>query len=94
MAYILTAQTEPAIEKISLDELLNTALQLYPELQKTYFLKWEINEISTEIQHILAFYEAEKLIQVVEQNITIHQTDDTLRLLKTFAHLYTVNLTT
>ncbi|WP_111857904.1 glycerol-3-phosphate 1-O-acyltransferase PlsB [Acinetobacter sp. CFCC 10889] len=94
VAYILTAQTEPAIEKISLDELLNTALQLYPELQKTYFLKWKINEISTEIQHILAFYEAEKLIQVVEQSITIHQTDDTLRLLKTFAHLYTVNLTT
>ena len=92
VAYILTAQTEPVIEKISKDELLNTALQLYPELKTTYFLKWEITEISTEITHILAFFEAEKLVKVEDQTIYIDQTDESLRLLKAFAHLYTVNL--
>lgn len=93
IAHILTAQSEPHIEKISKDELFNAALQQYPELQKMYFLKWQADEISVEIKHILDYFVTEKLIQIDDQTIFIHQADDTLRLLKAFAHLYTVNST-
>ncbi|WP_174492794.1 glycerol-3-phosphate 1-O-acyltransferase PlsB [Acinetobacter sp. Marseille-Q1623] len=93
IAHILTAQSEPYIEKISKDELFNAALQQYPELQKMYFLKWQADEISVEIKHILDYFVTEKLIQIDDQTIFIHQADDTLRLLKAFAHLYTVNST-
>ncbi|NNP71739.1 glycerol-3-phosphate 1-O-acyltransferase [Acinetobacter defluvii] len=94
VAYILTAQTEPVIEKISKDEVLNAALQLYPELKNTYFLKWEVTQISSEITHILTFFETEKLVKIEDQTIYIDQADVSLRLLKAFAHLYTVNLKT
>lgn len=93
IAHILTAKSEPHIEKISKDELFNAALQQYPELQKMYFLKWQADEISVEIKHILDYFVTEKLIQIDDQTIFIHQADDTLRLLKAFAHLYTVNST-
>ncbi|MDQ9022812.1 glycerol-3-phosphate 1-O-acyltransferase PlsB [Acinetobacter sichuanensis] len=93
IAHILTAQSEPQIEKISKDELFNAALQQYPELQKMYFLKWQADEISVEIKHILDYFVTEKLIQIDDQTILIDQADDTLRLLKAFAHLYTVNST-
>lgn len=92
IAHLLTAQNEPQIEKTSKDELFNAALQQYPKLQKMYFLKWQADEIITEIDHILDYFVAEKLIQMNDQTILIDQADDRLSLLKTFAHLYTVNL--
>lgn len=92
IAHLLTAQNEPQIEKTSKDELFNAALQQYPKLQKMYFLKWQADEIITEIDHILDYFMAEKLIQMNDQTILIDQADDRLSLLKTFAHLYTVNL--
>lgn len=95
IAFILKSQLEHAdpILVITKQELVAKVVDQYADIQKMFFLKWQITEIPAEIDQILEYFSAEKVIRMDEdQQIYITQADEYLRLLSAFSHLYEVNL--
>ena len=95
IAFVLKSQLEHAdpILVITKQELVAKVVDQYADIQKMFFLKWQVTEILAEIDQILEYFSDEKVIRMDEdQQIHITQVDEYLRLLSAFAHLYEVNL--
>ncbi len=95
IAFVLKSQLEHAdpILVITQQELVAKVVDQYADIQKMFFLKWQVTEIPAEIDQILEYFSDEKVIRMDEnQQIHITQADEYLRLLSAFAHLYEVNL--
>ncbi len=95
IAFVLKSQLEHAdpILVITKQELVAKVVDQYADIQKMFFLKWQVTEIPAEIDQILEYFSAEQVIRIDEnQQIHITQADEYLRLLSAFAHLYEVNL--
>ncbi|OTG92800.1 glycerol-3-phosphate 1-O-acyltransferase PlsB [Acinetobacter sp. ANC 3832] len=95
IAFVLKSQLEHAdpILVITKQELVAKVVDQYADIQKMFFLKWQVTEIPAEIDQILKYFSAEQVIRMDEdQQIHITQVDEYLRLLSAFAHLYEVNL--
>lgn len=95
IAFVLKSQLEHAdpILVITKQELVAKVVDQYADIQKMFFLKWQVTEIPAEIDQILEYFSDEKVIRMDEdQQIYITQADEYLRLLSAFSHLYEVNL--
>lgn len=92
MADLLKTQLEQATTKIDKASFTAMIIERYPEIQTMFFLKWSVDGIAAEIELILAYFVAQKLIQIDADRIQITQSDEQLRLLSSFAHLYQVNI--
>ena len=92
MADLLKTQLEQANTEISKTTFTAMIIERYPEIQTMFFLKWSADGIAAEIELILAYFVAQKLIQIDADQIQITQSDEQLRLLSSFAHLYQVNI--
>ena len=88
----LKNQLEQSITTIEYSELINFIIENYPDIQKQFYLKWDVSEVQTEIEQLLEYFVAQQLITIENQEIHISQSDEALRLITAFAHLYTVNL--
>ena len=93
IANILKAQLANDNSDLAIDALKESALQIYPEIKKQFFLKWTEEQLLLEIDQVLAYFVAERVIQIQAQNIHMNDADDSLRFLSSFAHLYELNLT-
>ena len=93
IANILKAQLANDNSDLAIDALKESALQVYPEIKKQFFLKWTEEQLLLEIDQVLAYFVAERVIQIQAQNIHINDADDFLRFLSSFSHLYELNLT-
>ena len=78
---------------LAIDALKESALQIYPEIKKQFFLKWTEEQLLLEIDQVLAYFVAERVVQIQAHNIHINDADDFLRFLSSFSHLYELNLT-
>ena len=78
---------------LAIDALKESALLVYPEIKKQFFLKWTEEQLLLEIDQVLAYFVAERVIQIQAQTIHMNDADDSLRFLSSFAHLYELNLT-
>ena len=78
---------------LAIDALKESALQVYPEIKKQFFLKWTEEQLLLEIDQVLAYFLAERVIQIQAKNIHINDADDSLGFLSSFSHLYELNLT-
>lgn len=93
IAKVLKLQTEQENYVIAQTDLFNQVIVLYPEIQKTFFLKWAESNVQAEIENILNFFIDEKLINIDEnQQVNIANADPKIRLLSALAHLYDVNV--
>ena len=72
---------------------IESALLVYPEIKKQFFLKWTEEQLLLEIDQVLAYFVAERVVQIQAHNIHINDADDFLRFLSSFSHLYELNLT-
>jgi glycerol-3-phosphate O-acyltransferase len=93
IAKVFKQQLEEKNFKIAKSEVLLQVIEQYPLIQKTFFLKWDQAEVITQIDSILDYFFAEKLIDIdVNQVISISNADPKIRLLSALAHLYDVNV--
>ncbi|OTG91279.1 glycerol-3-phosphate 1-O-acyltransferase PlsB [Acinetobacter sp. ANC 3813] len=79
-------------QSVAVEELLSHIHAVYPDLKKQFFLKWEADAVPAQIAQVLAYFETERLIQQSESHIEISASDEALRFLSAFAHLYEMNL--
>ena len=93
IANILKAQLANDNSDLAIDALKESALQVYPEIKKQFFLKWTEEQLLLEIDQVLAYFVAERVVQIQAHNIHINDADDFLRFLSSFSHLYELNLT-
>ena len=93
IANILKAQLANDNSDLAIDALKESALQIYPEIKKQFFLKWTEEQLLLEIDQVLAYFVAERVVQIQAHNIHINDADDFLRFLSSFSHLYELNLT-
>lgn len=92
MADLLKTQLEQSNTEINKASFTAMVMERYPEIQTMFFLKWSLDTITDEIEVILAYFVAQKLIQIDADQIQITQSDEQLRLLSSLAHLYQVNI--
>lgn len=93
IAKVLKQNTEQQHFKITKSELFSRVIEQYPSIHKAFFLKWDETQVDTQIECILEYFSAEKLIDIdAEHNITISKADPKIRLLSALAHLYDVNV--
>lgn len=93
IAKVLKRNTEQQHFKIIKSELFSQVIAQYPSIHKAFFLKWDETQVDTQIECILEYFSAEKLIDIdAEQNINISKADPKIRLLSALAHLYDVNV--
>ncbi|MBJ9953797.1 MULTISPECIES: glycerol-3-phosphate 1-O-acyltransferase PlsB [unclassified Acinetobacter] len=93
IAKVLKQNTEQQHFKITKSELFSQVIEQYPSIHKAFFLKWDETQVDTQIECILEYFSAEKLIDIdAEHNITISKADPKIRLLSALAHLYDVNV--
>ncbi|MFW1800185.1 glycerol-3-phosphate 1-O-acyltransferase PlsB [Acinetobacter nematophilus] len=93
IAKVLKQNTEQQHFKITKSELFSQVIEQYPSIHKAFFLKWDETQVDTQIECILEYFNAEKLIDIdAEHNITISKADPKIRLLSALAHLYDVNV--
>lgn len=90
-AYMLKALSVEQ-QSVSVEALLSHIHAVYPDLKKQFFLKWEADAVPAQIAQVLAYFETERLIQQSESHIEISASDEALRFLSAFAHLYEMNL--
>jgi len=86
------AQLEKLTPSLTQTALLRQIIELYPNLQKQFFLKWDISAIHNEVEQFLQYFISERVISVEGQIILITQSDEAFRFLASFEHLYTMNL--
>lgn len=77
---------------ISTDELLAQIAQTYPDVKNQFFLKWDAEELPSQVTQVLAYFESEHLIHRNGNQVQINTADDFLRFLSAFAYLYELNL--
>ncbi|WP_374666264.1 glycerol-3-phosphate 1-O-acyltransferase PlsB [Acinetobacter sp.] len=90
-AYVLKALSAET-NSVSQEELLTHISAVYPDVKKQFFLKWEAEDIAAQISQVLAYFEGERLIQQADGDIQVQASDEALRFLSAFAHLYEMNL--
>lgn len=92
IASVLKNQLEQSSFIIDKNQLVELISEHYNHVQKQFYLKWDSSEVDTEIEQLLEYFVAERLITIENQTIHIHQSDEALSLLTSFAHLYEMNL--
>ncbi|WP_353144435.1 glycerol-3-phosphate 1-O-acyltransferase PlsB [Acinetobacter pragensis] len=90
-AHVLKEQA-PNSDFISTDEVLAQIAQTYPDVKNQFFLKWDAEELPSQVTQVLAYFESEHLIHLNGNQVQINTADDFLRFLSAFAHLYELNL--
>lgn len=93
IAKVFKQCTEEQLFKIEKSTLCSQVIKQYPLIHKAFFLKWDETEVDTQIECILEYFSAEKLIDIdADQIISISNADPKIRLLSALAHLYDVNV--
>lgn len=90
-AHVLKEQA-PNGDFISTDEVLAQITQAYPDVKNQFFLKWDAEELPSQVTQVLAYFESEHLIHRNGNQVQVNTADDFLRFLSAFAHLYELNL--
>ncbi|CAM4379989.1 glycerol-3-phosphate 1-O-acyltransferase PlsB [Acinetobacter pragensis] len=90
-AHVLKEQA-PNGDFISTDEVLAQIAQTYPDVKNQFFLKWDAEELPSQVTQVLAYFESEHLIHRNGNQVQVNTADDFLRFLSAFAHLYELNL--
>ncbi|MDA3442315.1 glycerol-3-phosphate 1-O-acyltransferase PlsB [Acinetobacter bereziniae] len=93
IAKVFKQHTEEQMFKIEKSTLCSQVIEQYPLIHKAFFLKWDETEVDTQIEYVLDYFRAEKLIDIdADQIISISNADPKIRLLSALAHLYDVNV--
>ncbi|MDQ9819609.1 glycerol-3-phosphate 1-O-acyltransferase PlsB [Acinetobacter bereziniae] len=93
IAKVFKQHTEEQMFKIEKSTLCSQVIEQYSLIHQAFFLKWDETEVDTQIECILEYFSAEKLIDIdADQIISISNADPKIRLLSALAHLYDVNV--